>query len=491
MTALFFKMLEMSITGSIVILVTVLARFLLRKRSKKFIMILWAVAAIRLLLPVNIESVLSIYNYVPIKASTIISNAQIRHITGTHGQVPDGPGIAVDYSSSVIEMKRYRTQEEMSVKTRPDHKKTVSCVWLSGAGAIAVYYSVRFVMLKRKLRGARMIGKDIYESDKVTSPFVFGLLIPKIYLPEVLDNTERECILKHERTHIRHGDWISKMIGLAVVCVHWFNPVVWLGYVLFEQDLEMRCDEAAVSGMDYELKTAYTMAIVSFARRSNNRRYLVTPLGFAKNTFGKAAVTKRVKNIVNHKKGTVNTTIAITMVVLLVAASLGLNAKTARISDLDYYGELSRLKVVFPEGYHEVSGPLLRSVRSDADGTGLYIDDIFYYGEDEDSMEEVVFFGYCDINEITDNTEYFSDDDYLSCFIKDILGFKRYIVLSREERPLSGQPYTLYRLLSVDENDYAYLTYVFAGRIDEDHYSGVYILPQAGDDCFMLNWFVD
>ena len=104
--------------------------------------------------------------------------------------------------------------------------------------------------------------------------FVFGIFVPRIYLPDTLENNEKEYVLLHERTHIKHGDWLIKIIGVFAVAVHWFNPLVWLAYMLFERDIEMSCDESVVAGMDTGLKLAYTMSIVSFAKQSNTKRYL-------------------------------------------------------------------------------------------------------------------------------------------------------------------------------------------------------------------------
>lgn len=152
-------------------------------------------------------------------------------------------------------------------------------------------------------------------------------------MPDVLDKHEKEYILLHERTHIKHGDWLIKIIGMFAVAVHWFNPLVWLAYKLFEQDIEMNCDESVVEGMDADLKQAYTMSIVSFAMQSKAKRYLVTPLGFSKANISKTEVTNRVKNIINYKKGKTATAIAITAVLLFVSAGCALNSKAVASSE--------------------------------------------------------------------------------------------------------------------------------------------------------------
>ena len=338
MDGLFLKVLEMSVAGSIVILVTLLARFLLKNRSKRFIMILWAVVALRLIVPFSFESSFSFFNFIPLKTQTITASLQV-----PDAAVPDNFAdtqiVTADHAANteqqdiiLSEMTGNTGNETLSgnlisADPLPDLKTVLSTVWLIGALGITVFCSVRFIMLKWKLRNAEKKSGNVYVSDKISAPFVFGLFVPRIYLPDVLEKNEKEYILLHERTHIKHGDWLIKILGMSIVAIHWFNPLVWLAYMLFEQDIEMRCDESVVSGMDADLKQAYTMSIVSFAMQSNNKRYLVTPLAFSKVNFSKTEVTNRVKNIINFKKGKTVTAVAITAVLLFVGAGCAFNSK--------------------------------------------------------------------------------------------------------------------------------------------------------------------
>ena len=335
MDSLFLKVLQMSVTGSIVILITLLARFLLKKRSKRFIMILWAVVAIRLLVPFGIESRLSFLNYFPLKAQIFTATSQVQeaakpdNFTVTHNVTVDHAAKTGRQATAVNMRNKTRTlsKDPACADLLPGIKTVLSTVWFIGALGIMVFCSVRFIMLKRKLKNAKNTGGNVYVSDKISTPFVFGFFVPRIYLPDVLGNNEKEYILLHEKTHIRHGDWLIKIVGMFAVAVHWFNPLVWLSYTLFEQDIEMSCDESVVSGMDNELKQAYTMSIVSFAKQSNNKRYLVTPLAFSKGNSSKTEVTNRVKNIINFKKGKAATAAVITASLLVIGAWCSLDPK--------------------------------------------------------------------------------------------------------------------------------------------------------------------
>ena len=326
--------------GSVVILITILARFLLRNRSKRFIMILWAVVALRLIVPFGFESAFSIFNYLPLptQAAPAIEEVSEAALPDNNSGAYEAPVNYAEFNNADApaaaevpgdQVKEAPSDNKAVVKTLPDFKSVVAVIWFTGMVVLTTYFSIRFIDLKDKLKNARKIDRHVYESDNVRSPFVFGLFVPKMYLPDTLDEAEREYVMAHERTHIRHGDWIKKYLGIAVLAIHWFNPLVWLAFVLFEQDIEMSCDETTISSLDAELRKAYAISIVSYAKASNNsnKKYMVTPLGFSKNAFCKAEVKKRVMNIVNFKKGTKVTTIVILAAVLVLAAACALNSK--------------------------------------------------------------------------------------------------------------------------------------------------------------------
>ena len=324
METLFFKVFGMSVTGSIVILITLLARFLLKKRSKRFIMILWAFVAVRLLIPIGFDSSFSIFNFIPLQTQTYTAAPRVQDAS-----IPDKRAYINIDEESVNTGAVTMSEDPGSAELLPDIKTVLSLVWLAGAIGIAGICSVQYIRLKKRLESAKKVSGNIYVSEKISIPFVFGLFVPRIYLPDVIEKTEKEYILLHEKTHIKHGDWLIKIIGMTAVAVHWFNPLVWLAYMLFERDIEMNCDESVVAGLSDELKQAYTLSIVSYAQKSNSKRYLVTPLGFSKVNFSKTEVTNRVKNIINFKKGRTATALAITAALIIVGGACIPNSKTS------------------------------------------------------------------------------------------------------------------------------------------------------------------
>ena len=202
METLFFKVFGMSVTGSIVILITLLARFLLKKRSKRFIMILWAFVAVRLLIPIGFDSSFSIFNVIPLQTQTYTAAPRVQDAA-----IPDKRAYINIDEESVNTGAVTMSEEPGSAELLPDIKTVLSLVWLAGAIGIAGICSVQYIRLKKRLESAKKVSGNIYVSEKISIPFVFGLFVPRIYLPDVLEKTEKEYILLHEKTHIKHGDW--------------------------------------------------------------------------------------------------------------------------------------------------------------------------------------------------------------------------------------------------------------------------------------------
>lgn len=339
MIELFEKIIEMSLYGSIVILFTVLFRFILRKSSKRLMMILWAAVAVRLLIPVSIESSVSLFNHIPFGAAEV--TGQLFESGENHAKPDTSAVISAGaeekslHAKSDAEVQRLNINTAVTAESGKETAKTavntglvLSFVWLTGAAAIFAYCVICYVMLKKRLAGSVEEEPGVFLSSGIASPFVFGFIKPSIYLPDTLCAAERGYILLHERTHIRRGDWLYKMLGMAALAIHWFNPLVWLGYMLFECDLEMSCDEKTIENMDENLKKAYSLSLVSFAGKTRSKRYILTPLAFSRVNFGKSEVTNRVKNILNYKKGS-RAVLVLTAVLLLVfSTACSLNAKT-------------------------------------------------------------------------------------------------------------------------------------------------------------------
>jgi len=288
--SLFLTILNMSITGSFVIIIIVIARLLLKKAPKIISYCLWAVAGIRLLFPFSIESIWSI---MPFGAQPIPTNAIAPYITDAVLLAP-GPSLAHGWTWLTI----------------------IAIISLVGAAAMFGYGMLSYFALKSKLRGSVHMQENIYEAANIKSPFVLGFLSPKIYLPIGLSEQEREHVVLHEQIHIKRFDHIVKFVAYFILCLHWFNPLVWLAFKLMVRDMEMSCDERVLKEMGIEeTKEGYSMLLVSLAME----KQIVAGSPLA---FGESSIKQRVKNVLNLKKN--SRLVSIVAVVMVAALSMGL-----------------------------------------------------------------------------------------------------------------------------------------------------------------------
>ena len=246
MAAFLQTVLTTSFHGSIVILAVLLLRLVLKKAPKKFICLLWMLAGIRLLLPVPIESAYSLQ--------------------------PQGIQIVIPASLKTV----------------------VTVVWLLLAAAIGIYSVGSYMHLRRKVFDAVKIPGG-WESDRIETAFVLGFIKPKIYIPTGMSPETRKQILAHERTHLEKGDHWIKMIGFIALAVHWFNPLVWVSYILLCKDIEMACDERVVQFMELKERKAYSSALLRCS--TTKAHYAACPVA-----FGEISVKYRIKSILNYRK---------------------------------------------------------------------------------------------------------------------------------------------------------------------------------------------
>lgn len=281
---LFLSVLNMSLTASYVILFIVLVRLLLKKAPKAISCALWSVAAFRLLCPLSFESMFSL-----LPADNVIIPQDI-----VHRQIPqlqEGLAVSQTYVSQTTSFPA------AAVGTDPTliFIEAGMYIWLLGIAALLVYSIVSVRLLKNRLKSAQYKGLNIYEADNLKTPFVLGLFKPKIFIPAGLTAEEKSYVIRHEQTHIRRFDHIIKLFAFLVLSVHWFNPLVWLAFVLFGTDLELACDERVIKEMGGEIKKAYSASLLSLA--SGKRILNGSPLA-----FGEGNVKGRIKNVLNYRK---------------------------------------------------------------------------------------------------------------------------------------------------------------------------------------------
>ena len=333
MNAIFLRLLNMSITACYVILAVILLRLLLRKAPRIFSYILWAAVLFRLVFPFSFASMFSLVRIstqsvpedIMFSASPQIQSgiAVIDHAVNRSLPAP----VAMDASINPMQLWIFLGE----------------ILWLAGVVLLLGYSVFTFARLHRKLRYASHIDSNIYELAGVGAPFVFGIWKPKIYLPEGIYQKERSYILKHEQTHIKRLDHVIKPFAYLVLCLHWFNPLVWVAFFLMSADMELSCDESVLKEMGAEIKKEYSSTLLSL---STGKRIL----GGCPLAFGEDNIKGRIKNILNYKKPTLWVIIITVPIVVTVCIGLISDPKDSGVQGGESPGASNPYSTVYEDG---------------------------------------------------------------------------------------------------------------------------------------------
>ncbi len=314
MEAIFIKLLNMSIAASWLVLAVILLRTVFRKMPKVFRCVLWALVGIRLLCPWFAESEVSL---VP-SAETVPENI----VEMDEPKITTGVGVLNNAINPIIQEQlilRYHGQTSGGESTDKEAISVenilniVSIVWIVGVGVMLLYYVVSYVNIRRKVRVSERVEDNVYICDNIQSAFILGIIKPRIYVPSYLSKLEAQCIIVHERAHLKNLDNIWKPLGFIILSVYWFNPVLWIAYILLCRDIELACDERVIRQLGVDEVKDYSNTLLS---SSVSRRMIVAvPLA-----FGEVAVKTRVKSILNYKKP------AFWIIVVAVVASVVVGA---------------------------------------------------------------------------------------------------------------------------------------------------------------------
>lgn len=316
MEKVFLNVLNMSITASYVILFVLFARILLRKAPKIFSYSLWSVVLFRLVCPFSFSSTLSFFSFV--KPDTM------EHIPANIGYMAKPQvNLGINPVDNLVNNLLPAVTPIESVNPMQMIMTSMSVIWLTGIIVLLTYSVLSYILLKREIHTAMLISDNIFECEKIKSPFILGIIIPKIYLPIGLAESERSYILMHERTHIKRFDYIIKPFAYLVLCFHWFNPLVWISFVLMSHDMEMSCDERVLNEMGRNIKKDYSNSLLSLA--THKRMVNGSPLAFGENN-----VKSRIKNVLNYKKPTLWVLAVSIVFVSIVATALAVNPKSGK-----------------------------------------------------------------------------------------------------------------------------------------------------------------
>lgn len=294
MENIFLKIFNMSITASWIALAVMLLRLPLKKAPKWIMGVLWAFVALRLILPISLESVLS-----------LIPSAQTLPQDFTYSPAPIiNSGIpALNSTVNPVISESLAPAPGASVNPTQVLSFAASVIWIVGVVGMLLYMLISYLSLKLKVRESVGIAKPdgsgtekrVRVCDRISSPFVLGVIFPKIYIPSTLGEEDMRYVMEHEKTHIKRGDHLWKPLGFLLLSVYWFNPILWAAYILMSRDIELACDEGVIKQLGEDSKKAYSEALINCSAP----RRLVTACPLA---FGEVGVKERIKRVLNYKK---------------------------------------------------------------------------------------------------------------------------------------------------------------------------------------------
>ncbi|WP_246188147.1 M56 family metallopeptidase [Paenibacillus tengchongensis] len=317
-TDLFILTLNMSITAGYAAAAVIITRFVLRRSPKIFSYFLWSAVMFRLLLPFSFTSSFSFLRWV---------QPEDKAGTGVLAFVPQDIGMqlrpAVDAGisgiSRLVNTSLPDADRAASINPLQVMLWIGSLIWLAGVAMILVYSIVSYQRLMSRVRTATLVRGNIFESEQIGTPFVCGFLKPRIYIPSGMDGQEH--ILLHEETHIRRRDYLIKPFAFVLLAIHWFNPLMWLSYVLMSKDMEMSCDEAVVKKLGSGIKGSYSNSLLSFAVRGNGV-WNGSPLA-----FGESDVKARIKNVLAYRQPSRRMVTGLVLVIAVIIAGCTANPK--------------------------------------------------------------------------------------------------------------------------------------------------------------------
>ena len=286
MNELFLKIINMSISASWLVLAVLILRFVLKKAPKWVNVLLWGIVAVRLICPFSFESALSLIPSAETFPDQVISGPSFDVQTGI---------VPVDNRINDYLGDRYFEGVTVPTNNGNNVMTILTIVWIIGILLLVTYTIISYQRLNRKIDTAVRYKDNIFQSENVNSPFVLGIINPRIYLPFKMNGQDLEHVVAHEQAHIRRKDHWWKPLGFLLLTIHWFNPLMWLAYVLLCRDIELACDEKVIKELGNEQRADYTQALVACS--VNRRMIAACPLA-----FGEVGVKERVKSVMNYKK---------------------------------------------------------------------------------------------------------------------------------------------------------------------------------------------
>lgn len=288
MEGIFVKLLNMSISASVLILIAVLLRGLLRRSPKWIHCLLWGLVAVRLVCPLSFESSFSLAP----RADFVEAKLGVQSKDGRYMNSATDAGKALNDDLDNAQNKNLANKGNAD---RQGDWKKISWTWFTGVVLLLGYAAISYLRFRKNVQASVRLRDGIYVCDNIRTPFILGVIRPGIYLPSDMDEVQTDNVIAHERAHLSRLDQVWKPLGYCLLAVYWFNPLCWLAYVLFCRDMELACDEKVIRDMDTEDKKVYSRVLLSFSDPSH--RIAAGPLA-----FGEIGVKKRIQSVLNYRK---------------------------------------------------------------------------------------------------------------------------------------------------------------------------------------------
>lgn len=356
MIEIFYKMAEISLQASMIVLAVLALRLIFRKAPKRLRCALWGLVALRLLLPFSVQSPVSL------QPDTAPMRENMEYLLSSiEESLPDTPAGEEEYTTHAVPeiTQTEPTRSAPSFFARVEIPRLLASVWIVGMAGLLGYAALSFLLLRRRVAASLPLGGNAFETDAITSPFLLGVLRPHVYLPCGLTDGQRIHVLAHERAHIRRGDHILKPLAFLLASVYWFDPLLWLAYFLFNRDLELACDERVIRDYSNAERAAYAETLLLCGQGKHGAA--LSPLA-----FGEVSVKTRVKQALSYKKPALWIILAAVLAAAVAAVCLLTEPKTGAPTGVEVLAENEKNELYY---YKILSDGTLRQ-KPDAPGGG-------------------------------------------------------------------------------------------------------------------------
>ncbi|MBQ8404598.1 MAG: M56 family metallopeptidase, partial [Clostridia bacterium] len=317
MEKMFLDFVNVSVSSVWLVLAVLLLRLILKKAPKSIICALWAVVGLRLILPFNIESPISLVPSAEVFPEEFLYAAEPKIDTGFE---------ALDNVLNPVIAETLAPSPGVSANPTQLNAIIFPIIWAVGVGLILIYMLISFLRVKYKVREAALFYENIWMCDNIDTPFILGIIRPKIYVPSSMTAENGIYVIAHEKAHIKRLDYVWKPLGFLVLALHWFNPAMWVAYVMFCRDIEFACDEKVIRLIGAEKKQEYSTALLNLSAP----KHIISACPLA---FGENGVKARIKGVLNYKKPAF--WVILVAVVLAVAAVVAFFAGPASNAPID------------------------------------------------------------------------------------------------------------------------------------------------------------